>query len=107
VSVRADRLSRQTVRELAVVERRTLVRLANVQAEGIVQTEKLKEAGHVAREGMSTQAMLGQWRDVLAHGDLLTADELRFYTDLFRVGAGEIIADTIDTFCRESRGVRR
>jgi hypothetical protein len=47
--------------------------------------------------------MLNHFRDVLAHGDPFAADELKFFTDMARLGKGEIIADTIDSFCRESR----
>jgi hypothetical protein len=101
--VRADRLPRPTARALAAVEHRTIVRTANVQSEGIIQTEKVHEIDHLTREAMTGQAMLQQFRDVLAHGDLLVADELRFFTDMARIGKGEVIADTVESFCRESR----
>ena len=97
---------RQTGRALDRIGQRTILRLATVQAEGVVQTEKVKEIDHLTREAMTGQAMLNQFREVLAHGNLLLADELRFFTDMARIGKGEIIADTIDSFCRESRGGR-
>ncbi|HVF74604.1 MAG TPA: hypothetical protein VM938_06105 [Acidimicrobiales bacterium] len=96
-------LLRQTGRNLARVEHRTIVRLANVQAEGLVQSEKLHEVDHLTRQAMSGQAMLARWRDTLAAGDPFVTDELKFFTDIARMAKGEIIADTIDTFCRESR----
>jgi hypothetical protein len=97
-------LPRQTERTLVAVDHRTLVRMARVQAEGLVQTEKVRQIDHLTRQAMGGQAMLRKWADVLSGGDLMLAEELRFFTDLARMGKGEIIADTIDTYCRESRG---
>jgi hypothetical protein len=102
----ADHLLRQTRRALTKLDARTSLRLAHVQSEGLVQTEKAKEVDRLTREAMTGHAMLTQWRDTLAHGDLFLADELKFFTDMARIGKGEIIADTIDAFCRESRGGR-
>jgi hypothetical protein len=99
-------LLRQTTRALDRLDQRSVLRVAAVQAEGMVQTEKVHEIDHLTREAMTGHAMLSQFRDVLAHGDLLLADELRFFSDMARIGSGEVIADTIDTFCRESRGGR-
>ena len=103
ITNRGTRLPRQTVRALANIEHRTLVRMAAVQSEGIVQAEKLHEIDHLARVAMGGQAMLANWRSTLAQGDPFVADELRFFSDMARLGKGEIIADTIDTYCRESR----
>lgn len=96
-------IDRRTARTLSVIERQTLVRAAAVQAEGCVQTEKLHEIDAVTREAMTDQAMLSKWRDTLAAGDLLLADELRFFTDTARLGKGEVIADLIPSYCREGR----
>jgi hypothetical protein len=94
---------RRTSRDLAVLHHQTAVRMASVQAEGVVQTEKMHEIDHLTREAMSGHAMLRKWSDVLASGDPFFADELRFFTDAARLGKGEVLADTIDSFCRESR----
>jgi hypothetical protein len=88
---------------LDVVGHRTLVRMAEVQGESLVQTEKVCEIDHLTRAAMGGQAMLRTWADTLAHGDVFLADELKFFTDVAKMGKGEIIADTIDTYCRESR----
>jgi hypothetical protein len=90
-------------RDLARIEHRTLVRMANVQAEGYVQTEKVHEIDHLAREAMSGQAMLQQWGSTLASGDPFVGDEMKFFTDMAKLGKGEVIADIITTYCRESR----
>jgi hypothetical protein len=96
-------VSRRTGRALSALEERTLVRAAAVQGESYVQVEKTKALDNLAREAMSGQAMLAKWAQTLAAGDPFVADELKFFSDLARMGKGEIIADTIDTFCRESR----
>jgi hypothetical protein len=80
-----------------------LIRLASVQAESVVQSEKLHEIDHLARVAMGGQAMLRHWADTLAKGDPLLHDELEFFTNLARVGKGEIIADTLDRYSREGR----
>ena len=94
---------RQTGRALDRIQSHTIVRMAGVQAEGLVQGEKLREVDHLTRQAMSGHALLSKWRDTLAAGDPFLGDELRFFTDMARMGKGEIIADTIDTYCRESR----
>lgn len=90
-------------RSLSRLEQATLLRLAAVQAEGLVQVQKLREADHLGRVAMTGHAMLVKWADSVAAGDPLLRDELKFFTDICRLGKGEVIADTIDTFCRESR----
>jgi hypothetical protein len=94
---------RQTSRTLARLERQTLVRLASVQADGLVQAAKLHEIDHLAREAMTSQAMLRRWADTLAAGDLFIADELKVFSDLARLGKAEVISDTITNFCQEGR----
>jgi hypothetical protein len=88
-------------RDLARLERQTVVRMAEVEAEGYVQTEKLHEIDHLSREAMSGHAMLNGWAKQLAGDDIILADELRFFTDTARLGKGEVLADTISTFCRK------
>jgi len=96
-------VERRTTRALARLHGQTIVRIAAVQAEGLVQGAKLREVDYLAREAMSGQALLCKWRDTLAAGDPMLGDELRFFTDIARIGKGEVIADAIDTYCRESR----
>lgn len=47
--------------------------------------------------------MLRHWADTLSGPDPLLADELKFFTDIARMGKGEILADTISDFCNEGR----
>jgi hypothetical protein len=94
---------RRTSQALAAVRRNTIVRMASVQGHAMVQVEKIHEIDHLTREAMSGQAMLSQWAATLAHGDAFVADDLRFFTDLARMGKGEVIADTISDYCQEGR----
>lgn len=94
-------LDRRSGRVLAGLERDTVVRAASVHARAIVQTEKLHEIDRLARQAMAGQAMLNQWAATLSQGDPFVADELKFFTDVARLGKGEIIADTVASFGRE------
>jgi hypothetical protein len=85
------------------VDHRTLVRMARVQGEGLVQTQKVKEIDHLAREAMTGQAMLTNFKNVLAGGDMFVAADLQYFADMAKLGKGEVIADTIDSYCDESR----
>jgi hypothetical protein len=90
-------------RALAHLQGEYQLRVAAVQVESTVQTGKLQEIDHLVREAMTGQALLRRWADTLAAGDPFLADELKFFTDAARLGKAEVIADTISTYCRESR----
>jgi hypothetical protein len=98
-------ISRRASRQLLSVSDETSVRLARVQGESIVQTEKVHEIGHLTREAMTGFGMLRRWGDTLASGDPFMADDMKFFTDMAKLSMGEIIADTSDAYCRESRGL--
>jgi hypothetical protein len=90
-------------RAVAAVQSRTLVRMAQIRADALVQTEKVHSLAFLGREAISNQALLDQHRQVLAHGNPFLADELRFFTEVVRLGQGEIIADTVSDWCQEGR----
>jgi len=96
-------LDRRTARGLNSIQRRTVLRMAEVQGHAMVQTEKVHEIDRLTREAMSGQAMLNQWASTLAQGDPFMVDDLKFFRDLAKMGKGEIIADTISDFCQEGR----
>ena len=100
------RYPRQTERALVAIDHRTITRAARVYQEEIVQNEKLKAIDHLAREAMTGQAMLNSFKNVLAGGDMFAAADLQFFADMAKIGKGEVIADTIDTYCDESKGLR-
>jgi hypothetical protein len=90
-------------RDLSRVERQTIVRMAAVQGEGMVAAEKAREIDHVTRVAMAGHVMLSKWGTTLAAGDALLADEMRFFTDMARIGKGQVILELVDTFTREGR----
>lgn len=105
---------RRAAKELAVLQRavqlsvartqaREIVRTAEVVAESVVATVKSQEVDRVVREAMTGQAMLSKYSAVLAQNDPFLADELKFFSDMARLGKGEIIADLVTDYCRESR----
>lgn len=96
-------LERTTYLQLAQTRSSELTRTAAVEASAIVATVKAQEIDRLAREAISGQAMLRHYSDTVAQGDPMLADELRFFSDMARLGKGEIIADLVTDFCRENR----
>jgi hypothetical protein len=88
----------RTGRALAAIEHHTIVRTASVQSEGFVEAEKLREVDRLAHTAMNGQAFLRGWANHLAGDDPMVADELKFFSDIAKLGKGEIIADAIDCF---------
>jgi hypothetical protein len=87
-------------RDLARVERQMLTRVAEVQAEGYVDAEKLRELDHLTREALLGHAMTHALANQLAGSDPLLRDALAFYEETARLGRGEILAETVASFCR-------
>ena len=100
---RGSRLPARTERALDSIEERALLRSAGVRAASLVQAVKLHEIDFLSREAMSGQAMLRQWADTLSGTDPVVAEELSFFVQVARVGKGEVLADTIASFCEEGR----
>ncbi len=95
--------SRSLNRSRSKVEETALVRAANVRATAFVQKVKIHEIDDLTREAMSGHGLLMAWGTTLAHGDPFVADELKFFTDVARIGKGEVLADTISNYCDEGR----
>src|SRR4051794_33227437 len=98
LAVHADR---ETGRALKTVRQQTVLRTAEVRAVGIVQGEKLAEIDYLAETAMTGQAMLHRWAGTLAGDDVQLYDELNLFSDLARVGKGQILARTIDSYSRD------
>src|SRR4051812_4146929 len=99
VSRRASRTRQKAFERL---ETQTILRTYGVQADSMVATVKGREIDRNVWEAMTGQAMLEEARNTLANGDPVVADELRFFINLAKVGKGEIIADLVTSYCRES-----
>ena len=50
---------------------------------------------------MSGQALLAKWREVLAGADPMLHDELKFFTDVARMGKAELVMDSITAMRRK------
>jgi hypothetical protein len=87
----------RTTRALEALDHRTLLRTANIQSDGFVQAEKLREIDRLTVTAMNGQAYLRGYGSHLAGDDLSAIDDMRFFTDMAKLGKGEIIATTIDT----------
>lgn len=94
---------RRTIRRLAAVERDATVRLARVQAHGLVQAEKSREIDRLTTTAMTGQAMLSKVAATLAQGDAFIADDCKLFTDLAKFGKAQLLSDTIADFGREGR----
>jgi hypothetical protein len=94
-------LPARTSRALQAIDHRTLVRIADVSADEIVQGEKLRAIDHLTTTAMYGQAMLAHVRDSLAGADIELHDELRFFTEIAKMGKGEILVRTLDCFSRD------
>jgi hypothetical protein len=99
------RLQSSTALDLARTRSDIIRRAARVEAEAIVATVKVQEINRVTKEAIGGCAMLRHYADTVAHGDPMLMDELRFFTDVARLGAGEVIADMVTSYCREGRGL--
>jgi hypothetical protein len=102
-NVRQNNQDRRTSRALSNLENQTLLQIAQVQSRGLVAAEMSREVDHLTRDAMSGQALLRRWGDTLSAGDPFIADDMRFFTDIAKMGKGEIIANLIDDFCRRGR----
>lgn len=87
-------------RSLTRLGEQTLLRVGQVHADGLIVAELCREIDRLTQVAMSGHTMLCKWRDVQAGSDPLLADELRFFTDVSRLGKGELIANTIASFQR-------
>lgn len=93
-------LSRRQARAVEATQFSTAMQVAQVRSKAIVEAEKMDEVDNLTRQAMAGQAMLGRWRATLAQGDPFMEDELRFFTDVARLGKGEIIANLITDYTR-------
>ena len=89
-------LASRTARALAIIDQRMVVRMASIQANGFVEAEKLREIDRLTVTAMNGQAYLRGYGAHLAGDDLGAIDDMRFFTDMAKLGKGEIIASTID-----------
>lgn len=90
-------------RQIARQENQGLARAHQAHVDGSVAAVKLTEIDRLARVAMSGQLMLNRWALTLAEGDPMAVDDLRFFSDIAKMGKGELIANTINTFAGQAR----
>jgi hypothetical protein len=88
-------MARRTSRALDAVDEATLVRFEEVQGETLVASEKIVAVQRLAQTGMGGQALLHRMAEVYAAADPVLLDDVRFFGDIAKIAAGEIIADTV------------
>lgn len=76
------------------------LQLTQVRAQGLVFQEECHEIDRLARVCMAGQAMLDEWADVLSNGNPIRAQELHFFSNIARIGKGEVLANAIATWTR-------
>lgn len=96
-------LTRSHQRQLAALRQQTVMRVAGVQSDGIVTKEKMTELDHLAREAMTGQAMLTSWAGALAADNAVLYEQLQFFVGVARMGKGQVMADLVESYCREGR----
>ena len=93
-------LTRYEQRQERAVRQNTGLQLTRVRAQGLVFQEECHEIDRLARVCMAGQAMLAEWADVLSNGNPLRAQELYFFSNVARIGKGEVLANAIATWTR-------
>jgi hypothetical protein len=88
------KLARRTAMSLAAVERNTMLRLAAVMGESLVQCEKLREIDRQASVAMTGQAMLSKLASCLSANDPMLLDEIRAFADMARLVKLDMISDS-------------
>jgi hypothetical protein len=96
-------LERRTAQDIARIEHEAMVKVAANRALAIEVSEMIHEVNAVTHEAMTGHAMLVRWSDALAQGDPIVSSDMRFFTDVARLGAGEIIADLVEAYSRRGR----
>ena len=94
------RIERQGQLALARIQQTTLLRCAEVQAEAIVQSEKLREIDRLVDDAMSGQAFLYAQEGHWAGEDPVLRSDLHFFTEMSKLAKGELIGDSITALRR-------
>lgn len=92
------RLPKAAERAIARIEGETAVRATLVRAEAIITGEKMDETDYLIWKAMSSHAMLRGLASNLAGDDPGLMDDMRFFTDMSRLGKGELIASLNDKY---------
>jgi hypothetical protein len=85
-------------RAYTIVERSTMLRLAEVRADGMIVRQQAKEIDALAQVAMAGQAELHAVRNALSRGDPRLDAELAMFTELAGMGKAHVLGSTVDHF---------
>ncbi|MFT4042898.1 MAG: hypothetical protein QM673_07040 [Gordonia sp. (in: high G+C Gram-positive bacteria)] len=88
------RLSRQTARDLAAIDRSTEVRSAQISAAGEVQQAKVDAITRTGAYGMQQATLLAQMQQQLALAAPGASGDIDFIKTMTVIGIGQAVSDT-------------
>jgi hypothetical protein len=97
---RVQRIACEAAVRSVVAEIQTAARIADIQAESLVASAKLREVNSLVELAMAGHTFLTTRAQQLAGEDILLADDLRSFKELARVASAEIVVDLVDTYHR-------
>lgn len=98
------RLHNQTGRQVAAVEARAIVRMAQVRAEEIVTHAKSTALAHLVTEAVMDHDRVLNVAMGLAGASDLKFNELVTMAQMNRMAQERLINDLVNTYCREGMG---
>jgi hypothetical protein len=96
----AGRRSRREVAAVNAVQRKTMVRMAEVLGESLVLCTKIREVGTDVSIAMTTDAQLSTLASCLTANDPIRLDEIRCYQTIARVINVDLLSDMGQQFRR-------
>ncbi len=94
------RRSRREMAAVNAVQRKTMVRMAEVFGEGLVLGAKVREVGTQVSIAMTTDAMLSTLASCLTANDPIRLDEIRCYQTIAKVISVDLLSDIGQQFRR-------
>ena len=93
-----ERLHQRTRMGVARVEQQTVIDVAQVQRQVIVQSERISGVDSLTRDAMIDCALRDGLVGVLAGENPVLREDLRYFSDIAKLGSGELIIDTVRNF---------
>lgn len=100
-------LGARASREMHHNHEQAVVRSDKVLGDASVGAVKMHAIDCLARGAMSGQMALNRYMTALAQGDPFAAEDLKFFSDVAKVGKGEVIAGAIFDMANENKFGRR
>jgi len=93
LNVTGGRLSRRTTSGLSGIEGQTIMRIASVASEEMVQSEKVRAVQRVAWDAMCGHARLLVGAAALSRNDPMKEEDFHYFSDIAKYTAGELIVE--------------